>query len=342
MKKSLLITLLILSLVFSFGCKKQEDKSTLGGNIFEPKTEIKTTGKIYAPSPEGIRPDNATKGTSSKSSGLILSSASSQTKIRTPRISIPTNMALSSTYNSQIYWYECDYYGNCWDSEEYKWYDCYYDSESKSCDKGDYWSDNPVLCCDSWGKCYDENSETYDDPIYMVTNYCDQCGNCYDYYGNYTEYDENSVNTSQCEQAYQYDIVNKWDACGNAYDSEGNLLFYDNYYYDFQACNGHPESYCVEAYGGPDQDSNTVKTPNETDFCDECGNCYDYYGNSTGYNQNYHDEYWCSQYYQYDQVNEWDNCGNAYDKLGNYLFYDNEHYDYKSCHNDYSSSPPSI
>lgn len=81
MKKSLLVALLIFSLISSFGCKKQEDKSVLGGNIFEPKT----TGKIYAPSPEGIRPDNATKTTSPKSSGLILSSASSQTKIRTPR-----------------------------------------------------------------------------------------------------------------------------------------------------------------------------------------------------------------------------------------------------------------
>lgn len=86
MKKSLLVTLLILSLVFSFGCKKQEEKSTLGGNIFEPKTkeEIKTTGKIYAPSPEGIRPDNAVK-IQSKSSSLSLTFASSQTKIRSLR-----------------------------------------------------------------------------------------------------------------------------------------------------------------------------------------------------------------------------------------------------------------
>lgn len=73
MKKSLLITFLILSLVFSFGCKKQTEKNPLGGNIFEPKT----TGKIYAPSPEGIRPDDAVK-IHSKSSNLSLTSASSQ------------------------------------------------------------------------------------------------------------------------------------------------------------------------------------------------------------------------------------------------------------------------
>lgn len=269
--------------------------------------------------------------------------------------SILISITLLSTYNSQnkasiynisSYWYECDYYGNCWDFEEYNWYDCYYDSESKTCNKGDYWKvlenseelGNQVFCCDSWGKCYDENGNPYDDPTYMVTNYCDQCGNCYDYYGNYTDYDENSINTTQCEQAYQYDKVSKWDVCGNAYDAEGNLLFYDNYYYDFQACNGDSEHYCVEAYGGPDPDLKEVITPDKTDFCDECGNCYDYYGNYLDYDKNYHDEYWCSQYYQYEQVKEWDTCGNAYDQLGNYLFYDNEHYDYKSCHNDYSSS----
>lgn len=243
------------------------------------------------------------------------------------------------------YWYECDYYGNCWDSQDYSWNDCYYDNFAKSCEKGSYWkkSDTATSCCDSWGNCYDKKGEKYADPLYLKTHYCDECGNCYDYYGNFVNYDENSVDKHYCDQYYQYEKVGSWDSCGNSYDATGTFLFYDNYYYDFETCNNDTTTYCGDGYGGPDPSPTPNSgTTGKTDFCDECGNCYDYYGNSTSYNQNYHDEYWCSQYYQYDKVEEWDTCGNAYDKLGNYLFYDNEHYDYKSCHKDYSSSPPSI
>jgi len=142
-------------------------------------------------------------------------------------------------------------------------------------------------------------------------------------------YDNSAVDEAFCDQYYQYETVSEWDSCGNAYDAQGDFLFYDNFHYDYQLCNNDYSSCYDFGYEEGDKDADPLYM--EIDFCDECGSCYDYYGNYVQYSPSAVDEYWCSQYYQYDKVDSWDKCGNAYDAQGNYLFYDNEHYDYKAC-----------
>lgn len=347
MKK--IIPIFLILTIISFGCEKTDPiPETTSAEPKQERTEnlpnnIPTTGKIYAPTPEGIRPADATKPSSSTKVNTQMSST--KPIVRTPRdysdyVSVVHIDDLAQNISqSSNYWYECDYFGNCWDSEGYVWNDCYYDSLAKSCEKGSYWNKTESQkqaeaknCCDSWGTCYDENGESYEDSKYQTVGYCDECGNCYDYYGNYIGFDETSVDQQFCDQYYQYEKVHRWDACGNALDAQGNFLFYDNYYYDFVECYDD-KTYCGDGFGGPDITENP-----QADYCDECGNCYDYYGEFLNYDASYHDEYWCSQYYQYDKVYKWDVCGNAFDAYENFLFYDNAHYDWRACNNEYSTT----
>lgn len=260
------------------------------------------------------------------------------------------------------YWYECDYYGKCWDSEGWTWYDCYYNAFDPKCEEGNYWEPEAfggpdtvdtkkpdpsseqasLSCCDSWGTCYNGSGDEYEDPEFLIANYYDECGNGYDYYGNYTGQDLSYKDTYWCSQYYQYDKVFNWDSCGNAYDATGNFLFYDNFYYDWQACNAD-YSACEGSDLRPtdiiDLDMTGgigVGDPNDprymlTDYVDECGNGYDYYGNYTEYDSTGYIENKCNEYYKYENVSYWDYCGNSFDSSGNFLFYDNFEYDYKNC-----------
>jgi hypothetical protein len=326
MKKFLTLLAAIAALVLIVGCSDTK----------ESKTEPEASG-------EETREEARLERTKSIASVL-------------PKISLANSQQSS-------YWYECDYYGSCWDSEGYSWNDCYYNSYDDSCDSGNYWFINtpaeeiaeldPITynysCCDSWGGCYDDLGEWYSDPIYSKANYCDECGNCYDYYGNYVKYDANLVDEFWCSQYYQYENVETWDSCGNAYDLSGEFMFYDNLYYNFETCNEDYSTCEIEAFGGPDplaehecntsgdcydQNGDWYSDPTwmVADYCDECGNCYDYYGNYVNNDANLVDDYWCSQYYQYENVETWDSCGNSYNSNGEFLFYDNAYYDYVQCY----------
>lgn len=391
MKKILLLSLGISLILIGSGCKIQfwpDDEASEGGGVIPSDnkasdkvegpgasesealdtktTELvpplplgtqtkRTTGKIYANGPEGIRPKEAIN--QRERSPILLPEGSTKTTFRESRPQV--KLATKETITKNEYWYECNYYGDCWDSENYIWYDCLYDAYDINCEKGNYWltqddencdqnglckgsngfewydpkkderveSNKSPACCDSWGNCYDEKGTWMADPKYMTKDFCDECGNCYDYYGNFVYYDESYYDSYLCDNFYYYyDSVAEWDVCGNAYDKNGKFLFYDNYYYDYQACN--------EDYSSCTADGESYKDPYYlvTDFCDECGNCYDFYGNETEFDSSYIDDYWCSQYYQYEKVDTFDTCGNAYDKNGEFLFYDNEHYDYKACY----------
>ncbi|MDA1060514.1 MAG: hypothetical protein O3B47_01845 [bacterium] len=394
MKRTILSLVVVFSLFLLTGCKIQflpsSDESTEKIKTNEIKSipivydnqrntekapketnpELeKTTGKIYAKGPEGIRPDNAI---STKRPNKISPFSVGKTKFRNNRNDLP-----EVTLAKYTYWYECDYAGSCLDSESYVWYDCYYDNFTSECEAGNYWlsedytvecnsnglcndsnefgwydplkdtesiSPKEAMCCDSWGNCYTEDSVWMDDPQYLNVEFCDECGNCYDYYGNAAGYDESSYNEELCKQYYYYDLVKEWDSCGNGYDKNGEFLFYDNYYYDYQACNEDYKS-CQTSSTGEKNDCDTLGNCYDknglqyedpfydvTAFCDECGNCYDYYGNETEKDESFTDDYWCSQYYKYENVDYYDECGNAYDKNKEYLFYDNDKYDYKACY----------
>jgi hypothetical protein len=324
MKKLLVILAAIATVIFISGCSEsKESESEPEASGQETREEISTRNRSVA--------------------SII------------PKVTVASSLTAK-------YWYECDYYGNCWDSDGYTWASCYYNSFDTDCEEGNYWFETipaeeiaqpesitaNYACCDSWGGCYDDLGTYYDDPIFDVADYCDECGNCYDYYGNYVRNDPSLVDEYYCSQYYQYEWVDSWDSCGNSYDINGEFMFYDNLYYNFESCNDDYSTCDIEAFGGPDSitenecDSfgNCYDETGEAhddpiwmvaDYCDECGNCYDYYGNYVNYDANLADDYWCSQYYQYENVVSWDSCGNAYDENNNFLFYDNEYYDYLAC-----------
>ncbi|MBI4231989.1 hypothetical protein HY605_02050 [Candidatus Peregrinibacteria bacterium] len=279
------------------------------------------------------------------------------------RGSLYASVLQAKTTPEYSYWYECDSYGKCWDSEGWTWYDCYYNAFDPKCAAGSYWepeafggpetdtSKDPATtpeptaslsCCDSWGTCYNGSGEKYEDPDFLIADYYDECGNGYDYYGNYVGEDLSYKDDFWCSQYYQYDKVYDWDSCGNAYDATGNFLFYDNFYYDWQACN-NDYSACEGSAIAPidpiDPDMTGgigVGDPSDprymvTDYVDECGNGYDYYGNYTEYDTTGYVKERCDEYYKYENVSYWDYCGNSFDKSGNFLFYDNFEYDYKNC-----------
>lgn len=352
--------------------KTPDNSKSTGAPGTAASETTRTTGKIYAKSFEGIRPLDAIN--QRERSPISVPEGGTKTTFRESRSKI--KLATKETLNlNNAYWYECNYYGDCWDSEDYIWYDCLYDAYAVDCEAGNYWltkddqncdqnglckdpngfkwydpskdiraeSQKEAACCDSWGNCYDKNSIWMADPKYMTAEFCDECGNCYDYYGNFVYYDEGYYDSYLCDNFYYYyDSVAEWDICGNAYDKGGKFLFYDNYYYDYQSCNldysactAQDDAINCDGQGTCYyEDGKSYKDPYYlvTDFCDECGNCYDFYGNETEFDSSYIDDYWCSQYYQYDKVDSFDTCGNAYDKNGEFLFYDNEYYDYKVCY----------